>query len=189
MISLVARGIASLAGRLATRNPRLGKKIFDLLRKKPTEGITLYRGQPARPMPRIDVERMYTAPNKVFPWSNPILRKQAIGRWFTSDPKLATNFAGSSVYSLRPHMWKNILDWGGGYRKGVVKKVTVSAKEAKLANRLMNKVHNTKNLDYAHIISKQALKRAETDKLRTFIANFYRMIGKKKGGLAQILNI
>jgi len=188
MISLVARGIASLAGRMATRNPQLGKNIFSLLRKKP-KGITLYRGQPAKPIPRIDVEKMYMAKDKVFPWSNPSLRKQAIGRWFTSDPKLATNFAGSSVYSLRPHMWKNILDWGGGYRKGVVKKVTVSAKEAKLANRVMNKIHNTKDLKYAHVVSKEALKRAETDHLRTMIANFYRMIGKKKGGLAQIMNV
>ena len=47
MIPLVARGIASLAGRMATRNPGLGKKIFDLL-KKP-KGITLYRGEPAKP--------------------------------------------------------------------------------------------------------------------------------------------
>ena len=189
MIPLVARGIASLAGRLIARNPRLGKNLLRLFNKSKDRGITLYRGQPAKPIPRIDIEKMYTAPDKVFPWTNPNLRKQAIGRWFTSDPKLATNFAGSSVYSWRPHMWKNILDWGGGYRKGVVKKVTVSAKEAKLANRLMNKIHGTKNLDYAHVISKKALERAETDKLRTFIANFYRMIGKKKGGLAQILNV
>ena len=43
MIPLVARGIASLAGRMIARNPRLGKKIFDLL-KRP-KGITVYRGQ------------------------------------------------------------------------------------------------------------------------------------------------
>ena len=187
MIPLVARGIASLAGRLIARNPRLGKKIFDLL-KRP-KGITVYRGEHAKTMPKHEAAKALYGSDSVFSWKNPILRKQAIGRWFTSDPKLATNFAGSSVYSWRPHMWKNILDWGGGYRKGVVKKVTVSAKEAKLANRLMNKIHGTKNLDYAHVISKKALERAETDKLRTFIANFYRMIGKKKGGLAQILNV
>jgi len=189
MLPLVARGIASLAVRLIARNPRLGKKIFDLLNKSKDKGITLYRGQPARPMPRIDVEKMYTAKDKVFPWSNPTLRKQAIGRWFTSDPKLATNFAGRSRFLSMFKNPKDVFGWGGGYERGVVKKVTLSAKEAKLANRLMNKVHNTKNLDYAHIISKQALKRAETDKLKTFIANFYRMIGKKKGGLAQILNV
>ena len=33
MLPIVARGIASLAGRMATRNPRLGKKIFDLFKK------------------------------------------------------------------------------------------------------------------------------------------------------------
>ena len=37
MIPIVARGIASLAGRLMTRNPRLGKNL-----------ITLYRGEDAR---------------------------------------------------------------------------------------------------------------------------------------------
>ena len=189
MISLVARGIASLAGRMATRNPQLGKNIFSLLRKKPTGGITLYRGQPAKPIPRIDIEKMYTAKDKVFPWSHPNLRSQAIGRWFTHKPEYATNFAGSSRFMSLFKNPKEVFSWGGGYRKGVVKKVTVSAKEAKLANRVMNKIHNTKDLDYAYVISKKALKRAETDKLRTFIANFYRMIGKKKGGLAQVLNV
>ena len=188
MIPLVARGIASLAGRMLARNPRLGKKIFDLF-KKP-KGITLYRGEPAKPFYSLkeQAKHMYGRKDSLFYGVNP-LREAAAGRWFSSRPLDVTGYAGSGVYSLRPHMWKNILDWGGGYRKGVVKKVTVSAKEAKLANRLMNKIHGTKNLDYAHIISKQALKRAETDKLRTFIANFYRMIGKKKGGLAQILNV
>ena len=43
MLPIVGRGIASLAGRMMTRNPRLGKKLFDLF-KKP-EGITrVWRG-------------------------------------------------------------------------------------------------------------------------------------------------
>ena len=43
MIPLVARGIASLAGRMITRNPRLGKNLLDLFKKD--KGITLYRGE------------------------------------------------------------------------------------------------------------------------------------------------
>ena len=40
-----------------------------------------------------------------------------------------------------------------------------------------------------YVVTKNGLKRAKKDQLQTFIANFYRMIGKKKGGLAQIMNI
>ena len=188
MIPLVARGIASLAGRLIARNPRLGKKIFDLLRKKTTEGITVFRGQPARPMPKFEVEKMYT-PGGVFPWKNPELRKQAIGRWFTDKPKYARDFSGSRVYSLLPRNWKNILQWGGGYEKGLVKKILLSEKEAKLARKMVSKIHGHTMPDSFYMVSRKALKRAETDQLQTFIANFYRMIGKKKGGLAQILNV
>ena len=43
MIPLVARGIMSLAGRMIARNPRLGKKLFDLFKKD--RGITrVWRG-------------------------------------------------------------------------------------------------------------------------------------------------
>ena len=61
MISLVARGIASLAGRMATRNPQLGKNIFSLLRKKP-KGITVYRGDNVRKswsLPKSEIAKMY----------------------------------------------------------------------------------------------------------------------------------
>ena len=188
MLPLVARGIASLAVRLIARNPRLGKKIFDLL-KKPTEGITVFRGQPARPMPKFEVEKMYT-PGGVFPWKNPELRKQAIGRWFTDKPKYARDFSGTGVYSLRPHMWKNIWDWGGGYKKGVIKKIILSEKEAKLARKMVSKIHGHTMPDSFYMVPKKALKRAEKDRLQTFLANFYNMIGRyKHGGLAQILNV
>jgi len=187
MIPLVARGIASLAGRLIARNPRLGKKIFDLL-KRPS-GITVFRGQPARPMPRIDVEKMYTAKDKVFPWSSPNLRSQAIGRWFTDEPKYATNFAGRSRFLSMFKNPKDVFGWGGGYEKGLVKRILLSEKEAKLARKMVSKIHGHKMPESLYMVPKKALKRAETDKLKTFIANFYRMIGKKKGGLAQILNV
>ena len=192
MISLVARGIASLAGRMATRNPQLGKNIFNLLRKKP-KGITVYRGDIARDrfsLPKSEIAKMYTEnQSRVFPFSNPKLRELAMGRWFASDPKRAMEFAGKPRFMSMFKNPKDILSWGGGYEPGLVKKLTLSAKEAKLSNRLMNKLHNTKDLKYAHVVSKEALKRAETDHLRTMIANFYRMIGKKNGGLAQILNV
>ena len=195
MISIVARGIASLAGRMATRNPQLGKNIFNLLRKKP-KGITVYRGDIVRDgyaLPKSEIAKMYDSSKAVFTpsgeFSNPELRKLAMGRWFAKDPKLAMGFAGKSRFLSMFKNPKDILSWGGGYEPGLVKKLTLSAKEAKLSNRLMNKLHNTKDLKYAHVVSKEALKRAETDHLRTMIANFYRMIGKKNGGLAQILNV
>jgi len=192
MISLVARGIASLAGRMATRNPQLGKNIFSLLRKKP-KGLTVYRGDIVRDkyaLPKSEIAKMYTEnQSRILPFSNPRLRELAMGRWFASDPKQAMGFAGKSRFLSMFKNPKDILSWGGGYEPGIVRKITLSAKEAKLSNKLMNKIHNTKNLNYAHVVSKETLKRAETDKLRTFIANFYRMIGKKKGGLAQVLNV
>ena len=194
MLPLVGRGIASLASRMATRNPGLGKKIFSLLRKKP-KGITVYRGDDVRKswsLSKADMGKMYDSKTVFTPsgeFSNPHLRKLAMGRWFSSDPKVAMRFAGRSRFLSMFKNPKDVLSWGGGYEPGIVKKLTLSAKEAKLSNRLMNKLHNTKGLNYAHVVSKEALKRAETDKLRTFIANFYRMIGKKKGGLAQILNV
>ena len=48
MIPLVARGIASLAGRMISRNPRLGKNLLSLFNKKP-KGIAVYRGEPWKP--------------------------------------------------------------------------------------------------------------------------------------------
>ena len=188
MIPLVARGIASLAGRMIARNPRLGKNIFDLLRKKPT-GITVFRGELAKTMPKAEAAKALYGPGSVFPWKNPILRKQAIGRWFTDEPKYARGFSGRGVYSLLPSNWKNILQWGGGYEKGIVKRILLSKKEAKLARKMVSKIHGHKMPESLYMVPKKALKRAETDQLRTFIANFYRMIGKKKGGLAQILNV
>ena len=186
-------GIASLAGRMLARNPQLGRKIFDLF-KKP-KGITVYRGDDVRKswsLSKADMGKMYDSKTVFTPsgeFSNPHLRKLAMGRWFAKDPKTAMGFAGRSRFLSMFKNPKDVLSWGGGYEPGIVKKLTLSAKEAKLSNRLMNKLHNTKGLNYAHVVSKEALKRAETDKLRTFIANFYRMIGKKKGGLAQILNV
>ena len=45
MLPIVARGIASLAGRMMTRNPRIGKNLLNLFNKEP-KGIAVYRGEP-----------------------------------------------------------------------------------------------------------------------------------------------
>jgi len=181
MIPLVARGIASLAGRLIARNPGLGKKIFSLL-KRP-KGITLYRGEHAR----LAGDASKASMAKMFDMSSlpyPSLRKQAMGRWFTSDPKFARAYAGVPRFN-----WLKTP-----YQPGYIQKLTLSEKEAKLANKLANRLHEIKDTTrgYGHfyVVPKKAMKRAKKDELQTFINNFYKMIGKyKNGGLAQIMNV
>ena len=189
MIPLVGRGIASLAGRMITRNPRLGKKIFDLL-KKP-KGIPVYRGDVAgfRSLPKSTMAKMYSENKKTDIFSQPRLRELAMGRWFTQNPEYARGFAGSSRFLPLSGNLRDILKWGGGYRKGVVQKIMLSPKEAKLARQTVSKIHGHKMPPSMYVVPKNVLKRAKKDQLQTFIANFYRMIGKKKGGLAQIMNI
>jgi len=189
MLPLVARGIASLAGRMIARNPRLGKNLLSLFNKSKDKGIAVFRGEAARPMPKHEAAKALYGSESIFPWKNPELRKQAIGRWFTDEPKYARSFSGRGVYSLLPSNWKNIMRYGGGYEKGVIKKIILSEKEAKLARKMVSKIHDHKMPESLYMVPRKALKRAETDQLRTFISNFYKMIGKKKGGLAQILNI
>ena len=190
----VARGIASLASRMATRNPGLGKKIFSLLRKKP-KGITVYRGDDVRKswsLSKADMGKMYDSKTVFTPsgeFSNPNLRKLAMGRWFTHNPEYAKGFAGKSRFLSMFKNPKDVLSWGGGYEPGLVKKLTLSAKEAKLARKMVSKIHGHQMPPSMYVVPKNVLKRAKKDQLQTFIANFYRMIGKKKGGLAQIMNI
>ena len=188
MIPLVGRGIASLAGRMITRNPRLGKKIFDLL-KKP-KGIPVYRGDVAgfRSLPKSKMAKMYDE-KAVLPFSQPKLRELAMGRWFTQNPEYARGFAGTSRFLPLSGNLRDILKWGGGYRPGLVQKIMLSPKEAKLARQTVSKIHGHKMPASMYVVPKNVLKRAEKDQLQTFIANFYRMIGKKNGGLAQILNV
>ena len=188
MIALVGRGIASLAGRMATRNPRLGKKIFDLL-KKP-KGITVYRGEPWKSKDTLQemANMMYgsgrigvlknlgkTVPSNA---TNP-LRQAAAGRWFTDEPRWASRFAGYSGFG----------------NLGRIKSVTLSPKELKLAKKLSDKIHESSaypGSSAAMVISKKALARVKTDRLQTLIDNFYKNLGifrGKHGGLAQILNV
>ena len=181
----------SLAARAGIPAARSALRFLSRLKKPPQIGTTVFRGEPAKHViPKIEMATMYNPTGTgIRDFTNPQLRKLAMGRWFTSDPQMASRFAGSSRFLSMFKNPKDVLGWGGGYQPGLVKKVTLSAKEAKLSNKLMNKIHGTKDLDYAYVVSKKALKRAETDKLKTFIANFYRMIGKKHGGLAGILEV
>ena len=178
MIPLVARGIASLAGRMIARNPRLGKNLLNLLRKKPTEGMTVFRGEPWKASPTLLKETskwMYGPGGSA---ASP-LRHSASGRWFSTNPKLASRFAGYTGF--------------GG--KGVIKKVTLSPKELKLAKKLSRKIHEGSGREGSSIsmvISKKALARSKTDYLQTLINNFYKNLGiyrAKHGGLAGILEV
>ena len=175
-------GIASLAGRMMMRNPRLGKKIFDLF-KKP-KGITVYRGEHARLAGDASKASMAKMFDNISTLPYPGLRKQAMGRWFTSDPKFARSYAGVPRWN-----WLKT-----GYKPGYIQKLTLSEKEAKLSNKLANRLHEIKDSGrgYGHfyVVSKKAMKRAKKDQLQTFINNIYKRIGKyKSGGLAQILNV
>ena len=177
MIPLVARGLMSLAGRMMARNPRLGKKIFDLFKKD--KGITLYRGEPARLFG--DPSKSEIINRNLFQQRSDRLRKLAMGRWFSTDLKMAKDFAGTPRFG-----WL-----GTPYKPGYIQKVTVSPKEAKLSNKLANRLLDIKGggLGDYFVVSKNVKKRVKKDELQTFINNFYKMIGKKKGGLAQVLNV
>ena len=182
----------NLAARAGIPAARSAMRFMSKLRKPPSGGITVFRGEPLKNvLSKAETAKMYN-PSKIpskFDFNNPELRKLAMGRWFAKDPQMASRFAGNTRFLSMFKNPKDVFSWGGGYQPGLVKKLTLSAKEAKLSNKLMNKIHGTKDLDYAYVVSKKALKRAETDKLKTFIANFYRMIGKKHGVLARILEV
>ena len=176
-------GIASLAGRMLARNPRLGKKIFDLL-KKP-KGITVYRGQNVVHRSSLEEAKKQLGPT--------------VGRWFSDKPQLALKFAGSGVHSWKPRHWKKMWEMGGpsgyGYQKGIVKKLKLSAKEAKLAGLVASRVSGGTfggrrgSIPGYYVVPKSTLPRVEKDAIRTAIANMKHMMGLKKGGLAQILKV
>ena len=173
MLPLVGRGIASLAGRMLARNPRLGKNLLSLFNKKP-KGIAVYRGEAWKNRSTLDqMAKMMYGPGTGRQSNNP-LRFGATGRWFTRDPQGARLYAGLA-------------------EPGRIKKLVLSPKELKIAERLSKKLHNVeKGLGYGLIVPKRALPKAKTDYLQTFITNFYKAIGKrglKDGGLAQILNV
>ena len=175
MLPIVARGIASLAGRMMTRNPRLGKNLISLFNKKP-KGIAVYRGEPWKTKSTLDQMAKWMYGPGTGGQSNNPLRFGATGRWFTRNPKGARLYAGVA-------------------EPGRIKKVILSPKELKIAEKLSKKLHNVEDRGqrgYGLVVPKRALRGAETDYLQTFITNFYKAIGKrglKDGGLAQILNV
>ena len=181
MIGIVARGIASLAGRMIARNPRLGKNLLSLFKKKPTEGITVFRGEPWKSKETIkDVANWMYGPTAKYGRNRAsTLRHAAAGRWFTQEPKFASRFSGYTGFG----------------NLGLIKKVTLSPKELKLAKKLSDKIHHRSGKPgyrAAMVISKKALARAKTDHLQTLINNFYKNLGiyrGKDGGLARILNV
>ena len=182
----------SLAARAGIPAARSALRFLSKMKKPPSGGITLFRGQFAKsPIPLKEMKKMYTPTGSKFDFNNPELRKMALGRWFSNKPSMAMGYAGNRRYLSMFKNPKDVLSWGGGYQPGVIKKLTLTAKEARIANKLANRLHGIKGggLDDFFVVPKKALARAETDKLKTFIANFYRMIGKKHGGLARILEV
>ena len=158
MISLGARGLASLAGRLLSKR-----------------GTTVFRGEPWKNRSSLDnMAKWMYGPGTGSQSNNP-LRFGATGRWFTRDPKGARLYAGLA-------------------EPGRIKKVTLSDKELRIAEKLSEKLHKVEGQrkGYGLIIPKSALPRLETDYLQTLLTNFYKMIGKRglrEGGLVSILNL
>jgi hypothetical protein len=84
MIPLVARGIASLAGRMATRNPRLGKNL-----------ISLFRGES---FPQRNISSLKSTA-KYFNTTLPKMKKDTLsGQWYTPNPDHAKSYA-SGLFS------------------------------------------------------------------------------------------
>jgi hypothetical protein len=198
----MALPLLSLAMRAGIPAARSGLRFLSKMKKPKGGGITLYRGEQAKPIVSLkETAKMYN-PSKIpskFDFNNPELRKLAMGRWFSDSPGIASGYAGNSRFLSMFKNPKEVLSWGGGYRPGVVKKVTLSPKEANMASRLAHRIHNVKTkpgkawssnpASYMFVLPKKALGRIEVDKLRTFLANMKRMMGKKHGGLARILEV
>jgi hypothetical protein len=182
----------SLAARAGIPAARSALRFLSRLKKpSKTGGITLYRGEPVPTkydMPFKDLAKEMYTKDKLF-FNNPSLRQSAAGRWFSTNPLTVTGYAGRKVHSLKPKNWANIINWGGGYGRGVVKKLTLSPKELKLAKRLQQKVSGG-NMANFYIVPKHTLPRVEKDALMTAVANLKNMLGiYKHGGLARILEV
>jgi len=190
----------NLAARAGIPAARSAMRFLSKLKKPKGGGITLYRGEQLKNIPKAEATKMFNPTgSKIMDFSNPSLRKLAMGRWFSDSPGIASGYAGNRRFLSMFKNPKDVLSWGGGYQPGVVKKLTLSAKEAKVASRLAHKIHNIKTnpkdayisnpASYMFVLPKKALGRIEVDKLRTFLANMKRMMGKKHGGLARILEV
>jgi hypothetical protein len=187
----------SLAARAGIPAARTALRFLSRLKKPPkTGGITLYRGTEAKNwLSKAETAKMYRSTGSKFDFNDPELRKLAMGRWFSPFPETASRYAGNPRFLSIFKNPKDVLSWGGGYRPGVIKKLTLSAKEAKVANRLANRLHAGKKLgpehmiDYMYVVPKRALPRVEKDAILTAVTNLKRMMGLKHGGLAGILEV
>ena len=186
----------SLAARAGIPAARSALRFLSKLKKPPkTGGITLYRGEPAKHLLSMkeQAKHMYGRPSmsRLTDFSNPNLRTSALGRWYTTDPDRAMRFAGSPRYSIKMQGIKNYLKNfpGWGYEPGVVKKVMVTPKQAKLAKKVQEKISGGDMMGEAYVIPKNLLPKVETDAIRTAVANLKRMMGLKHGGLARILEV
>ena len=170
----------SLAARAGIPAARSALRFLSKM-KKPSKGITVFRGEPWDASPKLmkEVRNWMYGPTAKYGLGPSPLRHGAAGRWFTEKPKFASRFAGYTGF--------------GG--RGVIKKVTLSPKELKLAKQLSTKIHQREGrpgYEAAMVISKKALARAKTDHLQTLINNFYKNLGiyrGKHGGLARILEV
>ena len=91
--------------------------------------------------------------------NNPNLRASALGRWYTTNPDRAMRFAGYPRYSIKMQGIKNYLKNfpGWGYEPGVVKKVIVTPKQAKLAKKVQEKISGGEMMGEAYVIPKNLL--------------------------------
>ena len=186
----------NLAARAGIPAARSALRFLSKLKKPKGGGITLFRGEPVPTKYSLSLKDMAksmynkdSARHALFGDMNPALRRGAAGRWFSTKPSSVTGYAGSKVYSWKPKDWANIINWGGGYGKGVVKKLTLSPKELKLAKRLQQKVSGH-DISHFYIAPKSALPRVEKDAILTAVANLKNMLGiYKHGGLARILEV
>jgi len=179
--SLAAR--AGIAGARRYGLPAIRAAANWLRKSRADKGITVYRGEPAIPSSSLASVQKELGPG--------------VGRWFSSDPKLAMKFAGRGTYDWHPRSWKKMWEVGGpkgfGYKKGVVKKLKLTKKEAELGRLLEAKLAKSKFVTPGYeylIVPKKALSRVEKAPLRTYIANLRKYMGLyNKGGLARILEV
>jgi len=170
----------NLAARAGIPAARSALRFLSKL-KKPSKGITVFRGEPWDASPKLmkEVSNWAYGPTAKFGRGPSPLRHGAAGRWFTENPKFASRFSGYTGFG----------------NLGRIKSVTISPKELKLAKKLSQKIHHRggdAGYDAAMVISKKALARAKTDHLQTLINNFYKNLGiyrGKHGGLARILEV
>ena len=185
----------SLAARAGIPAARTALRFLSKL-KKPPKSVTLFRGEPAvKWMSAKETGKHMYGPGSGGLFTKPsTLKEGAVGRWFSDEPKFASRFAGRRVFDWHPRAWKKMWEVGGpknfGYQRGVVKKLKLTPKELKLAGRLAGKVSGSGGaIPGYYVVPKHTLPRVEKDAIRTAIANMRNMMGLKKGGLAQVLNV